>query len=317
MQITVVGAGVSGLVTARTLEERGHDVTLVTAATWDATVSDVAGAIWFPYQAGPRERVAQWAATTRRWLEEIARESPQAGVDVLTGYEITPTDERPWWAAVVDVARAPAPVIGAPMAWQFVAPRVVPSLFLRWITADLRGHVEVRAVTELATLPGDVVVNCTGLGARALCGDPALVPLLGQILVTAPGAVDLAVSITDDRDPEDLFYVIPRRRELVLGGCALPYSPDDAPWPKPDPEITARISRHAAALGIAYGTAPGDVFFERTGLRPYRPEVRLERDPHDARVIHNYGHGGAGFTLARGCALEVAALCDQILMTPP
>jgi D-amino-acid oxidase len=42
-------------------------------------------------------------------------------------------------------------------------------------------------------------------------------------------------------------------------------------------------------------------------LRPYRPEVRLERD---GRVIHNYGHGGSGFTLCRGCAEDVVALVD-------
>jgi D-amino-acid oxidase len=35
--------------------------------------------------------------------------------------------------------------------------------------------------------------------------------------------------------------------------------------------------------------------------------VRLERDqlPDGRTVIHNYGHGGAGFTLSWGCAREV------------
>jgi D-amino-acid oxidase len=38
--------------------------------------------------------------------------------------------------------------------------------------------------------------------------------------------------------------------------------------------------------------------------------VRLERDRlRDGRIaIHNYGHGGAGFTLCRGCAEDVAKL---------
>jgi D-amino-acid oxidase len=50
------------------------------------------------------------------------------------------------------------------------------------------------------------------------------------------------------------------------------------------------------------------VIAERVGLRPFRKSgVRLERDRlRDGRtVIHNYGHGGAGFTLSWGCAREV------------
>ena len=40
-------------------------------------------------------------------------------------------------------------------------------------------------------------------------------------------------------------------------------------------------------------------------VRPVRPEVRLERE---GRVVHCYGHGGSGVTLAWGCADEVAEL---------
>jgi D-amino-acid oxidase len=50
------------------------------------------------------------------------------------------------------------------------------------------------------------------------------------------------------------------------------------------------------------------VLAERVGLRPFRRSgVRLERDRlRDGRtVIHDYGHGGAGFTLSWGCAREV------------
>jgi D-amino-acid oxidase len=52
------------------------------------------------------------------------------------------------------------------------------------------------------------------------------------------------------------------------------------------------------------------VLRERTGLRPVRPVPRVERDPDDPRVIHNYGHGGAGFTLGLACAEDVAALLE-------
>jgi D-amino-acid oxidase len=44
------------------------------------------------------------------------------------------------------------------------------------------------------------------------------------------------------------------------------------------------------------------------GVRPVRPKgVRLELEDVDGRaVIHNYGHGGSGFTVSWGCAEEVA-----------
>jgi D-amino-acid oxidase len=306
MDITVVGAGVIGLSAALALEEHGHRVRVVAAATGSSTTSSIAGAVWFPYQVGPPDKVAVWAARTRTWLEELAVSAPESGVDVLTGYEITPdateaSPAEPWWAAATPIARAPAPVAGTPAAWRFRAPRAQPSLFLPYLASRLRGSIERRTITDLGGEPGDLVVNCTGLGARELAGDPGVEPLLGQVLIAARGEVDLATTVTDDRDPDDLFYVIPRRDELVLGGCSRPVPPGVEP--SVDPELAARIVAHARALGIAIG----EVRTIRVGLRPFRREVRLERE---GRVIHNYGHGGAGFTLCRGCAEDVAALAD-------
>jgi D-amino-acid oxidase len=306
MNITVVGAGVIGLATAVALEEHGHTVQVVAAATGEQTTSSIAGAVWFPYRAGPRARVATWAARTHAWLLELARSDPSAGIDVLEAYEISDeTAGTPWWVTKeLDVARTAAPFAGAPTAWRFVAPRAEPAAFLPHLTARLRASIERRVVDDLAAEPGDVVVNCTGMGARALVRDPALVPLFGQIAIAMPGGYDRRVTVTDDRDPDAIFYAIPRREQLVLGGCARPH-PVDAPIAV-EPELTERILRQARALGLAFG----DVVHERVGLRPYRAEVRLERDAVVRRIVHNYGHGGAGFTLCRGCAEEVVALVE-------
>jgi D-amino-acid oxidase len=299
MEVTVVGAGVIGLSTALALEEHGHTVRIVAAASGAATTSAIAGAVWFPYRAGPAHKVAVWAARTAAWLTNLARLEPDAGVDLLTGYEITADDAEPWWKDACEIRRVAAPVTGAPGSWMFVAPRCEPAIFLPWLERQLRARIEVRAVTDLAAEPGDRVINCTGLGARALCGDTALQAIQGQVLITATGGVDLATTITDDRDAEQIFYVIPRRGELVVGGIARPWT--GAGLPPVDDTITERVVRQAQGLGIRIG----EIRTVRTGLRPYRPEVRLERD---GRIIHNYGHGGAGFTLCRGCAEDVIAL---------
>jgi len=311
MEITVVGAGIIGLTTALVLEEHGHRVQVVATGREAQITSAVAGAVWFPYRVGPPARVAAWGARTRAWLAGLATTAPAAGVDVLTGFEIGPPDEaRPWWAEGIEVDRVPAPVTGAPLAWRFEAPRAQPSLFLPYLAARLRGPIATRAVRSLAAEPGDVVVNCTGLAARELAHDDALTPLFGQTVLTAHGGVDPTVTVTDERTPDAPFYVIPRRDELVLGGCAVPLAPGTTP--AIDDALTARILAQAAALGLAVGP----VRSVRVGLRPYRPEVRLERDATAPHVIHNYGHGGAGYTLARGCAEEVARLVETTTRVP-
>jgi D-amino-acid oxidase len=54
-----------------------------------------------------------------------------------------------------------------------------------------------------------------------------------------------------------------------------------------------------------------DMLGERVGLRPFRRSgVRVERARlRDGRLlIHDYGHGGSGFTISWGCAEAVAAI---------
>ena len=91
----------------------------------------------------------------------------------------------------------------------------------------------------------------------------------------------------------------------MLGGTAEVAADDD---PRAvDAAVRARILAQAAALGLTPGPVRGD----RVGLRPTRPTVRLERDVADPRIVHHYGHGGAGYTLAWGCAEDVVALIDS------
>jgi D-amino-acid oxidase len=85
----------------------------------------------------------------------------------------------------------------------------------------------------------------------------------------------------------------------VLGGTA----DEGAEDVRPDPATTEAIRARCAALIPALRDAP--VVDVAVGLRPARPAVRLEAE---GRVVHCYGHGGAGVTLAWGCAGEVAAL---------
>ena len=302
VDVTVVGAGVIGLTTAVELQRAGHSVQVVAAAQGEDTTSAVAGALWFPFRADPPDRVNGWARRSRERLQTLAETVPEAGVDVLTVYEAADGPEAPWWApSVPDLTF----VLDSPLgcaAWRFRAPRVEPRAFLPWLSGQLARSVRTERVTSLSHVEGDVVVHCTGLGERALTGDVSLQAVYGQVLLVEPGELDRSVSLGDERDESAMLYTIPRRAEVVLGGCALPCA-DDRPL-TPDPGLRDLMLARARASGLRHGRVLG----ERAGLRPYRPSVRLE---HQGRVIHNYGHGGAGYTLAYGCAEEVVTLLER------
>ena len=40
--------------------------------------------------------------------------------------------------------------------------------------------------------------------------------------------------------------------------------------------------------------------------------LELEQLSSDCTVIHNYGHGGAGFTLSWGCAEDVSIMAERV-----
>jgi D-amino-acid oxidase len=69
--------------------------------------------------------------------------------------------------------------------------------------------------------------------------------------------------------------------------------------------VADAIVRRATAL--VPEVAKARILRHKVGLRPARPEVRLERV---GDLVHCYGHGGAGVTLSWGCADEVARLVE-------
>jgi D-amino-acid oxidase len=103
------------------------------------------------------------------------------------------------------------------------------------------------------------------------------------------------------------MYAIPRANDCLFGGSNELGDNRDV-----DPTTSARI---LAECSRVLRIEKPKVLDERVGLRPFRKSgVRVERDRlHDGRaVIHNYGHGGSGFTLSWGCARQVLELADRL-----
>jgi D-amino-acid oxidase len=306
--VVVVGAGFLGLSTAVRLLESGRSVAVWTADDPLATTSAVAAAIWYPFLAEPRHRVLGWSAATFRRLAALAGD-PASGVRMIEAVQVFAAEPDVWWANAVDELRR-LPAREVPAGFHAAIAVRVPlgdtSRYLPWLVGQVQqrgGSIERRRLLQLdeATAAAPAVVNCTGLGARELCGDRSLHAVRGQMLTVSK--CDVPRALIDDTGARPL-YVLPREHDIVLGGTVQDGNEDLTA----DAATSAAIQRDCVARMPQLAGAT--VRAVKVGLRPCRPEIRLERQAcaDGRRLVHCYGHGGSGFTLSWGCADEVIAL---------
>ena len=312
--VTVVGCGVVGLSTAVLLRERGFDARILAAAMPPETVSSVAAAIWYPYKAYPEDRVLAWGARAFRVFRELA-EDERTGIIMREGLELfgEPAAE-PWWAPAVPGVRRCEPEElpqGRAAGYAFTVPVVEMPVYLGYLLDRFTGSggtVERRNLGSLEEVEDSrAIVDCAGLGARKLVNDRATRPIRGQVVrVRNPG---LERFLLDDDNPEGVTYIVPRSEDCILGGTA-----EEDEWDTtPDPEVARGILKRCAALEPRLAEA--EVLEHKVGLRPGRPEVRLELEvlENGMPCVHNYGHGGSGVTLSWGCAEETVSLVERAL----
>jgi D-amino-acid oxidase len=191
---------------------------------------------------------------------------------------------------------------GYSFGWEIEAPVIEMSHYMPWLKSKfelLGGSIETRKISDFDELESELIVNCSGLGAREICHDEGVVPVRGQVVYIKQ---DPGFGRYDQR-PESLIYTIPRRDVTVLGGTA-----QKGDWTMEIREEDEEdILKKCESLWPELDRA--NIVGRAVGLRPSRTEVRLEKEHvGDKVVVHNYGHGGAGVTLSWGCADEVARL---------
>ena len=313
MQVAVVGAGVSGLTCGVRLLEEGARVTIVAREPPDRTTSAVAGAVWFPYRVRPNERTGPWGRAGYERFERMAADdgAPVTMVE-LTALYPEPLDDEPWWltavpGAAVRAARHDELPDGYADGRAVRVPCIRAPAYLDWLVrrfTSLGGTLELREMDSLEEPDADVVVNCSGVGARRLTGDPGIRPVRGQVAYVRTR--ERPRFVVDETGPNALAYVLPRPDVVVLGGTA-----EEDDWElRPRPETTRSILDRTRRLDPRLADA--ELVGAAVGLRPARSEVRLEADalPDGRLLVHDYGHGGSGFTLSWGCADEVVRIVE-------
>jgi len=303
--VAIIGAGVSGVTCGVVFAERGFRTAIFAERIGQRTTSGAAAALWFPYDAQPADKVIPWALATYKVLVDLTKD-PGSGVSMIELRQYCRTGEIqiPDWAAPFVISTEVEKSLTVfSSGFSINVPLMDTTIYLDYLAKRFQkagGSInESVHFEELEDVDPkfDLVINCAGIGARELAHDADLEPHRGQVAIV-PKIDKMKCAIVCDDDP--LMYAIPRSNDCVFGGTNEVSDNLEA-----DPVATkAIVSECAQVLKME---SPR-VLRERVGLRPFRKSgVRLEAGKlSDGRtVIHNYGHGGSGFTLSWGCAENV------------
>lgn len=190
-------------------------------------------------------------------------------------------------------------------------------------------------VQDFVGFKPDLIVNCTGLGARSILStyscekaevEENIIPYKGQICVINK---DLPFQLTVEDLPSDEYvcdyvkkiegayqfsHVFPRSDGYaIVGGISCPGVYDNTKYKDVSTKLIENITKFVPEL---VENGPIEIIFDYVALRPGRKGgVRLEYKKYDDyNVIHNYGIGGAGFQASVGLALEVSELVNINIM---
>lgn len=313
--IIIIGCGVSGLSCGIILQEYGYKTSIVAANIPPSTTSDIAPAYWYPYRVNPLERVLKWGAISYEYFTKLSSLNG-SGVSMTNLIKLYDNEVPiPSWAEITKKFRILS-ISELPDGYQFGFSSEVPLietpiymyyLFNRYIQAQgrvIKLKDNLKSISRY-TENHKILVNCTGLGSINLFNDNRMYPIRGQLVrVTNPGISN----IYSDQDGRlSLSYIVPRSGDCILGGTA-----DDNNW---DTRVNNKISNKILTncKKIIPQLEESIVLEHKVGLRPGRDNVRLESEQlENCHIIHNYGHGGAGFTLSWGCAEEVRKIVRDL-----
>ncbi len=316
-RVIVIGAGVAGLCTAATLQERGAATMLVerSANFGEGCCSWIAGGMLAPYCEGESapENVVRLGAGAMDWWEAHGADVSRTGTLVVA----SPRDSA-------EIDRFAARTRGHERLDEEAIAALEPELagrFRRGLFFRDEGHLDPRAAlrallarfgalggvarfgTEMRDTRGfETIVDCRGWAARDAL--PELRPVRGEMLTLRAGDVRLrrCVRFLHPRIP---LYIVPRGEGLYMIGATTIESGDAS-----GVSVRSAIELMSAAYALHPAFGEGEIVEMRAGLRPAFPDNEPRIVERTGRIFVNgfYRHG---FLLAPGLAARAAKLAYE------
>ncbi|KAL4962028.1 FAD-dependent oxidoreductase [Aspergillus stella-maris] len=332
-RILIIGAGVTGLATAWLALDCGYNATML-SSEWASfgqgprLPSQIAGALWEipPAGCGPQAvqgKLAMWNESLReafgvqmrtftsfhtnsidddevktRTMELLKRTfgHVERGDHLFAKYGVN----RASHGGLQEAYEHEAPIIDTDVAMAFLTD-LVRRKGAELVTDTVYGNILDQESELLKTYSADAIVNATGVWARDIAPDTKVYCLRGGLLRITNDGMDFpkinnAMIVSSETKFDGNFQ---DRWELDL---------------TPDSEELLEMRRRCEDLLPCLRHAKVDPAYSLAqGRRPMRQShVRVERE-EGSRIVHSYGHGGAGWSLAFGSARETLRLVGGIL----
>ncbi|THU81931.1 FAD dependent oxidoreductase [Dendrothele bispora CBS 962.96] len=240
----------------------------------------------------------------------------------------------PTYGGAVDAYEHIAPVIDTDQAMGWLQ-NLVEKKGAKLITKTIHGDLFNQEDSLRAEYNADIIVNATGHGGIELAGDRTCYPIRGGLIRIINDGKDFpkiehALAITADAagSMNEIVFIVPRNDNiLLLGGIAEPY--EGTLDYTLDTPIIKRMRDRCERFYPPFKNARMDPDYPLAqGLRPFRQsnvrverELRFHQEPfrgglfmRPSRIVHSYGHGGAGWSLSFGCANDVLGLIEEALL---
>ncbi|MFC3692211.1 glycine oxidase ThiO [Chenggangzhangella methanolivorans] len=323
MRVTVVGAGVAGLVAAVELAERGHEVEVLersprlggAACAWSA-----GGMIapWCEAEAGEEEVAEKGPEALAWWPRQISQAKIEGTLVVASRRDhaelarFARMTERFEHADAVRIGELEPNLSGRFDKGLFfpeeghVDPREALPALVRRLEA-LGGAVRFGVDADPEALDADAVLDCRGLAARNAV--PELRGVRGEMMLlrTAEIAFKRPVRMLH---PRLSLYVVPRADDIFMVGAT---SIESSSRAKMSARSAVELLNAAYALHPAFGEA--EIVEMCADVRPAFPDnlPRLERS---GRVLRLNGFYRNGFLLTPALAREAAEALEEVSETP-